>query len=448
MTKSYFKMAPTTCRRAYARGRHNRETNIKGGGIALNWLKGYVVCRCHLRGTERFFNMCRHHGLYIWNTRVAEWTEFTIEASDFKKIKTLAKKTGVAPRIMRKAGLPFLIQHQKRHWTFYSGIGIYFLCLYVLSMFLWNITYHGQRHYSVDTLQRDLQSMQTFPGILRKNLKCDEIEKYIREKHPDISWVSAEEMGSTLKLSIKEGIPEEQNARNQTCHLSAPADGVVTELIVEQGTAFVKKGQSVKKGDRLISGVVETTDDGDVVVERKGVESQGIVSLKVEEQLQFDIPIQYKKKTYQKKQVCHWILQLKNKKYTIKNPFKWLDNSSNYDIISSDYVNTVSVNWFDLPKVSKVRYYPYQWTQFVRSQEEIKKYGSDLYQRQLRNITNRDDEIISSSAKIVRVDDKHWQLQGRILYCTNAMVRVPVEESELQVDDSEGETHDRATVDS
>lgn len=440
MTSSYWLRRPAAeCMRG---AKHSR------GGIVLKWLKGYVVCRCHLWGTERFFNMCRHHGFYIWNIRVAEWTEFTMAASDFKKIKTLAKKTGVVPKIMRKAGLPFLMQHQKRHWTFYSGIGIYFLCLYVLSLFMWNITYQGQCHYSVNTLQRDLQSMQTVPGILRRNLKCDDIEKYIREKHPDISWVSAEEMGSTLKLSIKEGIPEEQDTVKQACHLCAPADGVVTELIIEQGTAFVQKGQRVKKGDRLISGVVETTDDGDVVVQKKGVESQGIVSLEVEEQVQFDIPVQYKKKDYEKKQVCRWTIQLKNKKYTIKNPLKWLDNSRNYDIIRSNYVNTVPVKWLDLPVISKVRYYPYQWISIMRSQEEIKKYGADRYQRQLRNITKRDDEILSSSAKIVKVDDKRWQLQGRIIYRTVAMVRVPVEESELQVDDSEGETHDRATVDS
>ena len=102
----------------------------------------------------------------------------------------------------------------------------------------------------------------------RNRLHCDVIEKSIRQKHPDISWVSAEEKGSLLVISIKEANPEAGRERaGRICHLVAEKSGIVKKIVVNRGVACVKPGQKVKKGQILISGIVPVTGDDETVVD-------------------------------------------------------------------------------------------------------------------------------------------------------------------------------------
>ena len=81
--------------------------------------------------------------------------------------------------------------------------------------------------------------MQIHRGMKRSRLVCDDIEKNIREIYPDISWVSAEEKGSLLVISIREAEKKiEREKGGRPCHLVADYDGVVKKISVNRGIAY------------------------------------------------------------------------------------------------------------------------------------------------------------------------------------------------------------------
>lgn len=117
-----------------------------------------------------------------------------------------------------------------------------------MSSYVWEISFQGQSTYTKETLLKAVNEMGVHRGMKRSRLFCDDIEKNIRERYSDISWVSAEEKGSHLVISIKEAeklVPRQ--SEQKPCHLVAARDGIVREISVNRGLAAVKKGQKVKK---------------------------------------------------------------------------------------------------------------------------------------------------------------------------------------------------------
>ena len=290
-------------------------------------------------------NMCRHHGILLWGVKREQAVEFCVCVKDFKKMKPIVYKTKLHPQIKRKKGLPFYIERMKKNWTFYTGFLLFFFLLYFLSTFVWQIQFQGQVTYTKETLLKTVNSLQVYRGMKRNRLHCDVIEKSIRQKHPDISWVSAEEKGSLLVISIKEANPEVGRERaGRFCHLVAEKSGIVKKIVVNRGVACVKPGQKVKKGQILISGIVPVTADDETVVDKMGVVAKGEVLLVCDSKFSKEIPVKVCEKEYTGKKIYQTEYEINHQTFVIKNPIKRFNNAKKYDIIT-----TILPKWEDLP---------------------------------------------------------------------------------------------------
>lgn len=379
-------------------------------------------------------NMCRHHGIRMWNISREDKVCFSLYARDFIRLVPLSVKTSVRPRIVKKCGLPFRLLNMRRNWTFYSGFLLFLILLFVLSSFVWEITYNGQSSYSRETLEKTVEAMEVYPGMKRSRLDCDAIEKKIREIHPDISWVSAEEVGSVLKISIKEGkknIVHEKTS--EPTHLTAMYDGIVQQITVNRGTACVKKGQRVKKGQVLISGIVPVTDDNEEVSEKIAVSAKGEVSLLVETDFSETMSVQYPKKNYTGRKISQWFCTMGNQSFSLKNPLKRLDNSYKYDIITTVCADRV-IHPLGFPvQVIKKEYREYQTKDAVYTREELKTAGLKKYQHMLNQLTENGMELVSHSAVMKQVDKNNWKLQGKITFLCTKLGTKKVTEKEQEV---------------
>lgn len=404
----------------------------------MKWLKGYIECRLCGGSLERFLNMCRHHGIHIWKLQQTEEIHMCMYAKDFVLLIPLCAKSAVHPHLVRKRGLPFQILKMWRNWTFYSGFLFFLVTLFVLSSYLWEITYSGQRSFSRETLSADVEGMGVYPGMKRIRLDCDAIEKKLREIHPEISWVSAEEIGSVLKISIKEGKENVEHEKTGTpCHLIAPYDGTVQEISVSRGTAKVKKGKKVKKGDILISGLVPVTDDSDQVREYMTVAAKGEISILVRQEFSEPISTHYKKKEYTGNNVTQWMLQWQNRRISLKNPFKRLDNSAEYDIITEICVDR-TIHPLPISVLAERREFRnYKEIDAVYTKDELRKEGMRRYQRRMEQLTEDDMELSSHRAVMKQQDEKTWLLQGEISFLCKKMEARAVSEEEARVNQPE-----------
>lgn len=224
------------------------------------------MVRLRMRGTspERFLNLCALAGLNVWQVVDAgEGTLVSMEIRDFRRCMPLARKAGVRLHILEKRGLPFFLwRHRKRKWWAASFV-IFFLLLWGLSQFVWEINWSGNRRYTADELNHYLETLRIEEGIPKRQISCAKLEEELREQFEDITWVSARLHGTRLSIRLRESeVPVRKGeGTGEPCDLAAVSDAQVTSVVVRSGIPLIQAGDAVEKGQILVSGTVPITDD-------------------------------------------------------------------------------------------------------------------------------------------------------------------------------------------
>ena len=218
---------------------------------------------------ERFLNLCRARGMelaHIVRTGQKEF-QITLKVKDFRKTAPLRRKTGVHIHILRKKGPVFWLLAAGRHKLVLSGLLVMICVLVFLSGRLWNIHIDGNIMNPTPELLQFLEEEGITYGMSRKNIHCTRLAEAMRRKFPDITWVSAKLSGTQLIFEIREGtIPPEEQKEETACSLFSEVEGTVEKIITRRGTPLVKEGDSVEKGQELVSGILNITDDSQEVV--------------------------------------------------------------------------------------------------------------------------------------------------------------------------------------
>lgn len=233
--------------------------------------KKYIKIEFYGHSPERFLNLCRNKQISIWDldSGTSKYSCY-MYAKDFKKIKVLAHKAMVHVNIKEKHGISFLLFRYRRRKIFLLGMGLAFAMIFFLSRFIWNIEVDGNQSISDDIIYDYLKEKNIRYGMRRAEVDCEKICKELRVDFYKIIWVSASLEGTSLKIDIREGkdAQSEDEIKDEKRDIIAQTDGVVTSMITRTGVAKVKIGDTVKKGDVLVSGVIEIRNDaGEIVSE-------------------------------------------------------------------------------------------------------------------------------------------------------------------------------------
>ena len=302
----------------------------------LGWFLGILYVQARGRETERFVNLCRNHRIVLWGLSVEEDREgisFYILLKDFYRLRKIVRKSKVFPVVKRRIGFPFVLDHMKKNSSFFLGILCMFGILLFLSGRIWEIKVSGQSYHTQESILKYLDQKGIYGGMSKKSLSCIRLREMLRKKYRDIGWISVEEKGCLVHIRIKEVRLIEKEKKKKPGHLVADSAGTVVSIVTRKGTAKVKAGQKVKKGDILISGVVKVTGDGDTLVDTDYVYADGDVILQEKKSYKSVLKKKYQKKqmTGRERKVYEW--ELFGKKFFLYNPLNNLESYEKYDII-------------------------------------------------------------------------------------------------------------------
>ncbi len=222
-------------------------------------------------GRERFFNIAAQRGLAVCEVSTDAGSgevTFRTTVRDFKRMWPVAKKTGVRLRIRGKYGLPFFLYRNRGRKLFVAGSVAFFLILYTLSLFIWDISFEGNRRFTDEMLLHYMETIPVVCGMRKSEISCDKLENAIRDTFDEITWVSAELAGTRLTVRIRENdavlVPPEPDT--EPCDLSAALEGTVVRAVTRSGLCQVKVGDPVTAGTLLVSGTIPILDDNGTVV--------------------------------------------------------------------------------------------------------------------------------------------------------------------------------------
>ncbi len=223
-------------------------------------LLGYLRVRFEGDFKERILSVCAQNGITLWATRLKDQKiESNISVRDFRVLRRVASGKGVRVHIVKKRGIPFITNRYKKRYGILAGVILFFFLLGFMSEFIWIIDVNGNRKISGKQILSACQSIGITQGIKKNSIYPKAEREKLMLKLEGIAWASLNIEGSRLTVNVTE-TKEKDNQTQKFNNLKAGADGIIKKLDIVSGTSVVSVGQAVKKGDLLVSGIVETAD--------------------------------------------------------------------------------------------------------------------------------------------------------------------------------------------
>ncbi len=217
---------------------------------------------------EKVLNLCEKNKISIWNICFKKGKICCkINVRDFKKLPKIFKKQGVRLHILSRSGLPFFTNKYKRRFGIFAGILIFIFTLNFLSSFVWVIEVQGNKTVNSNEIITLCREIGIKEGIKINKLDAKNKAQELLLKSDKLSWASFNVTGCVLTVDVTE-IKEKDETDLSATNLIADSDGIIKHIDVTVGNCVVKVGDTVKKGDVLVSGIIESENDTKFVKSR------------------------------------------------------------------------------------------------------------------------------------------------------------------------------------
>ena len=372
----------------------------------MTWIGGYLLVFIKGYSPERFLNLCSNHQILIWDIcKVEKGYQFHISLKDYLKLRPIARKTKTVPYIRKRIGLPFYFNKYKKRKIFFIGIMVAAVLVYYMSLFIWDIEVSGQYSHTEQAIIKFLDSTGICCGVKKGNLNCQEIEENIRKRYPDIGWVSAEIRGTRLLLKLTEtNMPKPYQKATEPCHIIADKDCVIVSIITRKGTPKVKEGQVVKKGDILVSGVVEMVGDDQNVIKKEAVVADADIVVKSYYEYKNEFPLSYKQRVYTNKKNKYRSVRVFGQEFYLLNPFKNYKYDS-YDQVVDESTLKLNKNFYLPFSISTIENREYYLENRVYTEMEAINKANGALQLYIKGLKKEGVKIIDNQVVTTLKED-------------------------------------------
>lgn len=201
--------------------------------ILLNCILGYMTIEVEGYFIERFVNICNSKNIFLWNMKKINSTiiRVNIGIRDFKKLKSIIRKTKCRVKIRNKKGIPFILHKYKKRKIFFLLFTLIIITIIILSNFIWNIEITGNENIPTEEILAILQENNFKTGTSKIGLNTKSIVEQIRLNRQDVAWVGIETKGTNAIVKIVEAdlkpdiIPEDEY-----CNIIATKDGMIVKV--------------------------------------------------------------------------------------------------------------------------------------------------------------------------------------------------------------------------
>lgn len=224
-----------------------------------NYFCGYAIIIVKGIKIERFINLAVVNNIYLWDIEKIDYTTIKakINIRDFFKLRSIVRKTDSNIQIIEKCGMPFKIKTVKRRKWFFFGLGALLIFIYILSSYIWMIEIHGLERIDEQIVLENLSYAGLRVGIKKSKVEKRDIENRMLIQMPELTWMGIEIKGTKAFVTVVEKKPEPQLInRDEPCDIVASKNGVIEKILVLNGDGVVKDGDTVKKGQLLVSGTI------------------------------------------------------------------------------------------------------------------------------------------------------------------------------------------------
>lgn len=367
-----------------------------------NYLRGYVIIIVEGYFVEKFFNVCIHRQILLWDIKrqTGSIVLMRVSIKGFKLLRPVARKTRCRVRIVKKRGIPFILNKYRRRKTFAVGAVIFVLLIFVMTSFVWSVEVTGNKKLTTEFIKSALSTNGIKPGLLKYKIDTDKAVEGMMLDIRELSWISIVVEGTKVKVQIRERkkLPE-MVPKNIPCDIVADKDGIIKQIVVTDGIEAVATGDTVKKGQILISGRIPVKDEKDKF---RMVHSMGTVTARTWYEEKCPVKQQITEKARTGNVVNNYSLVLFTRRIDL---FNKKANFVNYDLVEETKELSIGENLVFPFELIIHRYYENKLAQTVLSEEDAKKAASDAAYKKAVDRVPPGTDIVKSDVKFVKDND-------------------------------------------
>lgn len=231
----------------------------------VNLLKGEVTGRVESGFPERVLNLCAEYGVAFWDLR---WESpvaftFTLARRDWKRLRRLSKRVDCDLTAVSWKGTPFFLGRMRRRYALWVTLALGLAALVYSSFFIWDFQVEGCETVSPQEILRALERHGVGFGTYGYAVDSPELRNLLLLEMPQLSYIAVNVKGCRAYVQVRERVPApEIVSQREPGNTVAAKDALVTAVQPWGGEKQVLPGTTVKEGQLLISGVVESDFSG------------------------------------------------------------------------------------------------------------------------------------------------------------------------------------------
>lgn len=374
--------------------------------IIFNYILGFVNITVEGFFTERFINNCINNKIFLWGLKRKSSTLLTVNVNinNFKKIHNIARKTKCKVKINSKKGLPIILHKYRKRKLFLLLLVPIALLILISSTYIWNIEIVGAENIDTMELLSQLNEEGVGIGKRKSSINSENVIDNIRLKRTDIAWLSLDMKGTNVIVTIVEAEEKPEIIdKNEYCNIVASQQGVITKITADTGTAQVKVGDIVEKGNVLIGGYMQGKYTDTRYVHAKGeVKAKVWYTKKISSGLTREISEE---------------TGVTENKYSINinnfkiNLYKTLPNFENYDTINETNKIKLFSNFYLPIEVTKTTYVEKKKSKITYGIQELKEILIEELEKQFSEDGTNKLNIVNKVVNVFQKENNELELE-------------------------------------
>ncbi|MDR0292645.1 MAG: sporulation protein YqfD [Oscillospiraceae bacterium] len=231
----------------------------------VNLLRGFVRIAVECPYPERFINLCAYNNVAFWSVERVDAVrlEATIAASGLDRAGELASRLGGTLSPLGRRGALFFLERFRRRYALIAGLFACLAALFVSNRYIWEFTVEGNAALSDEIILQALRESGVSTGSPASSVDIETVRNQMLIKLGKLSWITVNVTGSHAAVVVRERAEKpEIFSRHTPVNIVAEKAGLITRLDTLSGSAQVFPGDTVWRGQLLVSGLVDSAQVG------------------------------------------------------------------------------------------------------------------------------------------------------------------------------------------
>lgn len=205
---------------------------------------------------EECLNRFATASLAFWEIRYhsAKEISVTLRSKDLDQASALCLECCCMLQVLRKRGFKRLLLRIRKRLALGIGLLLAVALSFLLQRYVWSVEICGEDPHMNRSILRLLQEEGIGFGAVGKNLDTQEIKLQMLRRLPELSWMAVNRRGGKLTVFYLTSGQEQAVEDAQAVNLVSVRDAVVTDYSILEGMRLFSAGDTVRKGQLLVSG--------------------------------------------------------------------------------------------------------------------------------------------------------------------------------------------------